>query len=371
LLNINLFQTGMDFSKIIIEWYGMNKRDLPWRHTIDPYRIWVSEIILQQTRVEQGLAYYQRFVGRFPDIESLSNAEEEEVMKIWQGLGYYSRARNMHRSARTIHRENHAKFPASYDEIKRMHGVGDYSASAIASIAYGEPCPVVDGNVLRVISRYAGIMEPVNTTAGKKKVKEILNSLIDPLKPGDFNQAIMELGALVCKPKQPLCHECPIRKDCYANQNKLTTKLPILNKPKPSKIRFLNYLVIMSRDKDHNYIWLRKRTGDDIWKNLYDFPLIESETELSSEDIAAGTQFGEIMGTNGYFITSFTEKVSHKLTHLDLVVKFIHLVSENYYHPDYLKVSEIDLQKYPVPKLIENILKKVAIRPGIFFNFPD
>jgi A/G-specific adenine glycosylase len=361
----------MGFSYYIIQWYGMNKRDLPWRHTIDPYRIWVSEIILQQTRVEQGLAYYNRFVERFPDIESLSNAEEEEVMKIWQGLGYYSRARNMHRSARTIHHENKAEFPASYAEIRRMHGVGDYSASAIASIAYGAPYPVVDGNVLRVIARYAGLKEAVNTSAGKKKVKEILAGLIDPMRPGDFNQAIMELGALVCKPKQPLCPECPIKQNCYAYLTNHTTELPVLNKPKPSKTRFFHYLVIMSRDRNQNYIWLKKRTGEDIWKNLYDFPLVESEAELSSEDIAASDRFGEIMGTNKYEITSDGDTVRHKLTHQDLRVKFILLLSENYFHSDYLKVREIDLQKYPVPKLIENFLKKVALRPGIFFKFPD
>ena len=371
MLNINLFQGGKDFSIKIIQWYGMNKRDLPWRHTIDPYRIWVSEIILQQTRVEQGLAYYQRFVERFPDIESLSNAEEEEVIKIWQGLGYYSRARNMHRSARTIHHDNQARFPASYAEIKRMHGVGDYSASAIASIVYGEPCPVIDGNVLRVIARFTGIKEAVNTTAGKKKVKEILTGLIDPVQPGEFNQAIMELGALVCKPKQPLCPGCPIRQNCYAYGNKLTTELPYLNKQKPSRSRFFHYLVIMSREGHQKYLWMNKRTGNDIWKNLYDFPLVETETELSRDDITSSDQFGKIMGTNEYIISSVTETVRHILTHRDLRVKFILLAAENYFHPDYLKVREIDLQKYPVPKLIENFLKKVALRPGIFFKFPD
>jgi A/G-specific adenine glycosylase len=237
----------MDFSNGIIQWYEMNKRDLPWRHTTDPYRIWVSEVILQQTRVEQGLAYYHRFVERFPDIEALSNAEEDEVLKMWQGLGYYSRARNMHRSAKIIHHENQAKFPGSYEEIRRMHGVGDYSASAIASIVYGEPCPVVDGNVMRVISRYSGIKEPVNNPAGKKKVKDILAGLIDPAQPGDFNQAVMELGALVCKPKQPLCLECPLRKNCFAFKNKMTAELPFREVKKPSRIRFFHYLVIMSR----------------------------------------------------------------------------------------------------------------------------
>jgi A/G-specific adenine glycosylase len=361
----------MNFSKNIIQWYKVNRRDLPWRHTNDPYRIWVSEIILQQTRVEQGLAYYQRFVEQFPDVEALSNAEEDEVMKAWQGLGYYSRARNMHRSAKTMHHQNQAKFPASYAEIKRLHGVGDYSASAIASIVYGEPCPVVDGNVLRVMSRYAGIREPVNASAAKKKVKDILSGLIDPEQPGDFNQAIMELGALVCKPKQPLCPECPVSGNCYAYLNNLTAELPSRNKPKPSRTRFFHYLVIISREGQQNYLWLNKRTGNDIWKNLYDFPLIEMEIELSTEDLKATNQWGKITGSNGYVILPVTETAHHILSHQDLRLQFIVLVSDNYYHPDYLKVNELDLKKYAVPKPIENILKKVALRPGIFLNFPD
>lgn len=361
----------MDFTANILQWYEVNKRDLPWRHTIDPYRIWVSEVILQQTRVDQGLAYYQRFVDRFPDIETLSNAEEDEVIKIWQGLGYYSRARNMHRSARIIHHEYQARFPASYAEIRRMHGIGDYSASAIASIAYGESCPAVDGNVLRVISRYAGIMEPVNTSTGKKKVKDILAGLIDPDQPGNFNQAVMELGALVCKPTQPHCPECPVNGNCYSYLNNKTNEIPALNKLKPSRIRFFHYLVIISREGQQNYLWLKKRTGNDIWKNLYDFPLIEKESETSIKELQNTNQWKNILGSNGYMILPFTENVRHILTHQDLRVKFSILFSENYNHHSYLKVNELDIQKYAVPKLIENFLKKVTIRPGIFFNFPD
>jgi A/G-specific adenine glycosylase len=361
----------MDFSSYIIQWYEINKRDLPWRHINDPYLIWVSEIILQQTRVEQGLSYYRRFVEQFPDVRSLANAPEDEVMKMWQGLGYYSRARNMHLSARTICNENRAKFPASYDEIRRMKGVGDYSASAIASIAYGEPCPVVDGNVLRVIARHNGIKEPVNTSSGRKKVKDILIRLIDHEQPGTFNQAVMELGALVCRPKQPLCPECPVSRDCYAYLNQLTRELPNLNKAKPSKTRFFNYLVILSNEDGKHFTWLRKRTGDDIWKNLYDFPLIETDSELSTEDLKETIQWKEITGANEYALLTVTETFRHVLTHRELNVKFILLSMKNYFHPDYLKVNEIDIQKYPVPRLIEIFFKKVALRPGIFFKFPD
>ncbi|MFA4862458.1 MAG: NUDIX domain-containing protein, partial [Bacteroidales bacterium] len=208
-------------------------------------------------------------------------------------------------------------------------------------------------------------------SAGKKKVKDILVRLIDPGQPGTFNQAVMELGALVCKPKQPLCTECPIRQKCYAYLNHLTTELPYINRAKPSKTRFFHYLVIQSKDEHQNYIWLRKRTGDDIWKNLYDFPLIEAGSELSTKDLTTSHQWKDILSSNEYTISTVTETVRHILTHRDLRVKFIILASKDYYHPDYLKVREIDLQKYPVPRLIENFLKKVALRPGIFFKFPD
>jgi A/G-specific adenine glycosylase len=361
----------MGFSDDMIQWYGLNKRDLPWRHTNDPYRIWVSEIILQQTRVEQGLAYYNRFVEHFPDVEALSNAEENEVLKVWQGLGYYSRARNMHRSAKTIHHENQSRFPASYEEIKRMQGVGDYSASAIASIVYGEPCPVVDGNVLRVVSRFEGIREPVNTSSGKKKVKNILAGLMDPLRPGEFNQAVMELGALVCKPKQPLCTECPLSRNCYAYLNKLTAEIPYINKAKISRIRHLNYLVIQSRQGSQNHLWLNKRTSNDIWKNLYDFPLVESDTGLSAEELKNTDQWKRIIGTNHYGISSVSREALYKLSHQELRVKFIDITSDNFHHPDYLKVNVLEIKNYAVPKPIENYLKKVAYRPGIFFKFPD
>jgi A/G-specific adenine glycosylase len=361
----------MGFSHLIMQWYGENKRDLPWRHTNDPYRIWVSEVILQQTRVEQGLAYYHRFVERFPDVESLARAEEEEVMKLWQGLGYYSRARNMHYSARALYRENQSRFPASYDEIRRMRGVGDYSASAISSIAYGEVQPVVDGNVLRVVARFVGIYEPVNTPAVRKKVREILEKLIDTDQPGIFNQAIMELGALVCKPKQPLCLHCPVGQDCFAYRNELTRDLPVLTKARPLKIRYFHYLVIISNQEKEHFIWLRKRTGEDIWKNLYDFPLVEAESELSPEDLENNQQWKDISGSYNLTISPVVETARHLLSHRELRVKFILITSNDFNHPEYLKVKLAELHKYPIPRLIENYLKKVASRPGIFFKFPD
>jgi len=292
-------------------------------------------------------------------------------MKIWQGLGYYSRARNMHQSARTIFYDNQSGFPATYDELRQIRGVGDYSASAISSIAYGESHPVVDGNVLRVIARFEGIMDPVNTSAGRKKVKEILLRYIDPRQPGIFNQAIMELGALVCKPKQPLCLQCPIMQHCCAYRDELTTRLPILTKTRPVTVRFFHYLVILSSQNHENYIWLRKRTGNDIWKNLYDFPLVEAAGELSIAEIKMSRQWKDITGSHKYKISPVMETARHLLTHRELRVKFIFIISNDYDHPEYLKVNINDFHKYPVPRLIENFLKKVASRPGIFSKIPD
>jgi A/G-specific adenine glycosylase len=361
----------MDFAHLIISWYQKNKRDLPWRHTRDPYLIWVSEVILQQTRVEQGLAYYKRFVERFPDVETLAGAGEEEVIKTWQGLGYYTRARNMHHAAMTLCNENKAEFPKTYEEIIKLRGIGDYSASAISSMAFGAPHPVVDGNVLRVVARYEGILEPVNTSAGHRRIKNILLKTIDPQQPGVFNQAVMELGALVCKPKQPLCDLCPIRSDCFARLNQMTAELPRLTRAKPAKVRFFNYLVILSREKENGFIWLRKRTGDDIWKNMYDFPLVEADEDLSLNALENTRPWQNIAGKHEMIINPVIETARHILSHRELRVKFFFVNSDDYDHPEYIKVALEDTHKYPVSRLIEKILKKVAIRPGIFFKFPD
>jgi A/G-specific adenine glycosylase len=252
-----------------------------------------------------------------------------------------------------------------------MKGVGDYSASAISSIAFGESHPVVDGNVMRVVARFAGIMEPVNTLTGRKRVKQILSKYIDHEKPGIFNQAVMELGALVCKPKQPLCAQCPVMQHCHAYLNKVTDQLPLLTRASLPKVRYFNYLVILSMQEHENFIWLKKRTGNDIWKNLYDFPLIESEMELSLEDIIAGKQWKNITGQHKLSFEPVMETARHLLTHRELRVNFIFIESKGYHHPEYIKVNVNDIHKYPVPRLIENYLKKIAGRPGIFIKFPD
>lgn len=361
----------MGFSYLIMQWYAKNKRDLPWRQTNDPYHIWVSEIILQQTRVDQGIEYYHRFLEKFPDVESLALAEEEDVMKVWQGLGYYSRARNMHYSAKIIRQEHQSVFPVSYDEILRLKGIGDYSASAISSIVYGTPHPVIDGNVIRLVSRYGGIKEPVNSTAGKKKIKTFLDTEIDHGQPGIFNQAAMEMGALVCKPKLPLCAECPLRDNCIAFREGTVSQLPVINKPKKISVRNFNYIVIFSGKKENPELWIRKRTSTDIWKNLYDFPLIETEHEIQEDDLIRLEEWKFITGLYSLTIGQSITYPKYKLTHQELRVKFFFIYSADYFHKDFLKVKISDIHNFPVSRLIENFLKKVSTSPGIFSQIPD
>jgi A/G-specific adenine glycosylase len=350
----------MDFGYLIIDWYRLNKRDLPWRQTRDPYKIWVSEVILQQTRVEQGLAYYQRFTHKFPDIESLAKAQEEEVMKIWQGLGYYSRALNMHQAAQSLFTDHQAKFPASYNEIIKMKGIGDYSASAISSIAFGEAHPVVDGNVKRVVARYEGISDPLNTTACRKKIKTFLNQHIDRRQPGIFNQAVMELGALVCKPKQPFCPGCPVRQGCFSFNNGRVAEFPVVTRSKPLKVRFFNYLVIIGGEGQEKFTWLRKRTLPDIWKNLYDFPLIETEIDFSLDEIQSCKEWEAIFGK--FSVKAEPDLISsrHLLSHQELRITFLQVIADQFESNLFLKTMISNIHKFPVPRLIEKYFKKVG-----------
>lgn len=350
----------MVWSHLLIKWYEENKRDLPWRHTHDPYRIWISEVILQQTRVEQGMAYYGRFLERFPDVDSLAKAGEDEVMKVWQGLGYYSRARNLHSAAKSIVEERDSDFPATYDDLKLLKGIGDYSASAIASIAYGEPCPVVDGNVIRVMTRLAGIYEPAGSSITKRKIKAILSEQIDHENPGIFNQALMELGALICRPRQPLCVKCPLNVHCHAYKYEHTDLLPMVEKAKPLKVRYLNYLVILCNEHEKKQTWLKKRTGQDIWKNLYDFPLIETTEDIPVEDLKNTGEWKKIAGNCSLDEVRGTETVRHLLSHRELRVRFLFIFTGDYSHKECKKVSLDDIHNYPVPRIIEEIVKKIS-----------
>ena len=269
------------FSSSIISWYNDNKRDLPWRQTEDPYKIWLSEIILQQTRVEQGSSYYDALISKYPTITSLADANADDVLRLWQGLGYYSRARNLHAAAKYVKNELNGVFPNTYDEIIKLKGVGDYTASAISSFAFKEVKPVLDGNVFRVIARHFGIFSDIAKAGSKKDFKKVLFEIIDSKRPDTFNQAIMEFGALQCSPKKPNCLFCPLNHSCYAYSHDKQGELPIKIKKIKRKSRYFNYIIIKCKDK----IALHKRSSGDIWEGLYEFPLHESKTEVDFSDI--------------------------------------------------------------------------------------
>lgn len=339
----------MSFSKKLINWYSVNKRDLPWRKTQNPYFIWLSEIILQQTQVVQGWPYYDAFITKYPTVFDLASANEEEVLNLWQGLGYYSRARNLHTSAKYIVSELDGVFPTTYNEIKKLKGVGDYTASAIASICYNEPNAVVDGNVYRVLSRVFGIETPINSTLGIKEFKQLAQVLIDLKNPATFNQAIMDFGSQVCKPKQPFCEDCIIKNSCVALNTNAITSLPV--KLKKTKVTTKNFNFIVFITEDASTV-IEKRTKKGIWQNLYQFPLIETDEEATYHYIneTLKNQFKMIDFNLNLYNEQF---ITHKLSHQHLNTKFwiVNTVEEldN-------KVKVKDLDKYPVPVLISNFI---------------
>jgi A/G-specific adenine glycosylase len=351
----------MTFTKAILDWYGNNSRDLPWRKTKDPYQIWISEVILQQTRIAQGLEYYYRFIERFPSIGELAKADEVAVLKTWQGLGYYSRARNLHAAAKEIIENYNGIFPDSYEKLLKLKGIGEYTAAAIASIAYNHPCPVVDGNVLRFFSRYFGIHIPIDTNAGKKKIHEKMLLLIDKKHPGMFNQAIMEFGALQCKPGKPDCGICTFKNRCLAFLEGYVERLPVKSKPKKQKIRYFNYLVILwEKEQGGKFLFLRKREKKDVWKNLYDFPMIETFEEISEEKLFSSSDWRNINGEGQFRVTNQTHQYKHILTHQVIFARFyiIQLVYKLNHDLPYLLVPLEEIKNYPVPRLIEEFLNE-------------
>ena len=269
-----------EFATTIERWYNEHKRDLPWRETTDPYQIWISEIILQQTRVAQGYAYFLRFMERFPTVKSLAEAPEDEVMRLWQGLGYYSRARNLHEAARMIASREDG-FPKTYEEVRSLKGIGEYTAAAICSFAYGLPYAAVDGNVYRVLSRWLGIDTPIDTATGKKLFSKWANQLLDTQHPGLYNQAIMDFGALQCLPQSPDCSTCPLEVSCVARKEGCVDKLPVKSHRTKVLPRYFNYIYVRAGA----FTFIHKRTDDDIWKNLYELPLVESDTPWTEEEL--------------------------------------------------------------------------------------
>ena len=344
-----------DFPNKLITWYLKNGRDLPWRKTRDPYCIWLSEIILQQTRVAQGLPYYLRFIEAYPTVIDLAHASEEAVLKLWQGLGYYSRARNLHAAAKYVAFELNGVFPTTYKELLKLKGVGVYTASAIASFCFNEPKAVVDGNVYRVLSRVFGLATPINSTKGQKEFQQLADELIDHKQPSEYNQAIMEYGATVCKPKRAECSTCTFQEVCHAYSNGNVDMLPVkLKKGKVIK-RYFNYIVPIS---DDGFTVLSKREGKGIWTNLYEFPLIEFNEESSLEVVRAQFQLKKWDGEEVELYKVNDVPVIHKLSHQHIYANFLAFEAAEIRHKD--KVAIHNIKDYPVPVLIANFIEQFS-----------
>ena len=347
----------MNFTNLLIEWYLQKKRDLPWRNTTNPYPIWLSEIILQQTRVAQGMPYFYAFLESFPTVKELAIADEQQVLKLWQGLGYYSRARNLHQTAQYIANELDGVFPNSYAGLIQLKGIGEYTAAAIASFAYNEPVPVVDGNVFRVVSRYFGIESDISTGKTKKEFTALAAELLSKEQPALFNQAIMEFGAMHCTPKNPDCENCIFNSSCVALQKGLVGQLPFKSKKIKIRKRYFNYIVL--QDKKGN-TKIQQRTDKGIWHNLYEFPLFETTQEEGFETIAPliknDTDFGDS-------VVSIQEanpiSLIHKLSHQHLYIKFWKVTINNTLTDG---VNPEQLRTFPFPIVIHNFIEEDATK---------
>lgn len=341
----------------IYRWFKLNKRDLPWRETSDPYRIWLSEIILQQTRVAQGTQYYQRFIENFPTVFELAYASEDQVLKLWQGLGYYTRARNIYFTAKKIVNVYNGEFPNKYDEILKLKGIGPYTAAAIASIAFGLPHATVDGNVYRVLSRYFGIKTPIDSTNGKKEFNELAESLILSSDPGMHNQALMEFGALQCIPKSPNCNLCPLAKTCFAFHHKLVNELPLKSKKTKQRNRYFYYYYIESGD----FTFIEKRNGNDIWKNLYQFPLVETQKEYTETDLISLKIpiIEKIPGNTKLISTTKKHILSHQIIYAKVIQ--IELNDTNFRTDKFIRINKKDISKFAVPKLLEQFIEELKV----------
>ncbi len=347
----------MNISAILTNWYKIHKRDLPWRNTKDPYFIWISEVILQQTRVNQGMDYYMNFINQFPDLRTLAQSSLDEVLKAWQGLGYYTRARNLHFTAQYVYYELNGKFPDNYHDLLKLKGIGDYTASAIASFAFGEPVAVVDGNVQRVLSRLTGIDVPVNTNQGKKLIRKEAQKLISSEDPALHNQAIIEFGAVQCVPVNPNCEVCPLNNICYAYQQNIVEGLPKKRKNKKKRLRYFYYLKI----HQNSHLFMQQRAENDIWNSLYQFPLIESNKAMDLNDITTSDQWEKIFNGVIPTINSVSDTYTHLLTHQKIYARFLEIEIP---HPtdfllnNYTSVENGKIQEVAVPRLIEKYLEE-------------
>lgn len=342
----------MNFSTKIINWYHQNYRDLPWRNTTEAYKIWLSEIILQQTRVSQGLPYYLNFINAFPTVNDLANADEQQILKLWQGLGYYSRARNLHFTAKFVMENHNGVFPNSYDELLKLKGIGTYTAAAIASFSSNEAVAVLDGNVFRVLSRVFNVDYDISQNSSKKYFIELATSVLSKSNPDIHNQAIMEFGALQCVPKSPNCIACIFIDSCEAFKLKKVSELPVKSKKIKVTNRFLNYILV--KDATEKYE-MNKRTENGIWKNLYEFPCVESESEIGEAEVLDDLKEKYTI-KNFHYFDSFD--VLHKLSHQHLNIKFYRIEVEEVINKGY---TFDEVKQLPVPIVLHNFIEKIAI----------
>lgn len=340
-------------STLLIDWYHQNKRNLPWRNSRNPYFIWLSEVILQQTRVDQGTAYYYKFTDRYPTVSDLATAPEEDVMLSWQGLGYYSRARNLHAAAKSVMAEHKGEFPKTYQDIRSLKGVGDYTAAAVASIAYDLPHAAVDGNVNRVVARLFEVEENPLLPPGKRKIQEISNMLLDTANPGTYNQAMMELGATVCKPRNPACGNCPLNQYCQAFASGRQHDFPVKGEKTKVKTRYLHFVIFKDAE---NRVLVSRRAENDIWKGLYQFPLIETESPVEAHLL-------DIPGSERMTLVKVQSNIRHLLTHRELIIGFYHfegkkLPTENW--KEFEVRDAFELPKLAFPRAITRYLESLV-----------
>jgi A/G-specific adenine glycosylase len=341
-----------DFTKLLLKWHKKeNSRAMPWKGEKNPYRIWLSEVILQQTRVEQGWAYYEKFIAEFPTIEDLARAPDQKVFKCWEGLGYYSRCRNLIATARKIADDYGGKFPSDYDSIHALKGIGPYTAAAIASFAFNLPYAVVDGNVLRVLSRYTGDATPIDSTAGKKKYTVLAGQLLDREQPGIYNQAIMDFGAVICRPQNPLCTSCIQRDDCQAYCNERVGELPVKEKVLRKKHRWFYYFMVETPD---GQVYIRRREKGDIWADLFELVGWETEGSVYPEDILKGDLAASVFGTQSLTVRYISKVYRQELTHQTIQGQFFTILLKKPLTSlkDYLLVDKKKLSEYPFPKFI-------------------
>ena len=353
------------FTKQLLTWFETNERPLPWKGEKNPYYIWLSEIILQQTRVEQGLPYFEKFKASFPTVFDLASAPSDKVMKLWEGLGYYSRARNLHFTAKFIAEELNGVFPKTHGAILGLKGVGPYTAAAIASFAFGLPHAVVDGNVFRVLSRVFGIETPIDTTPGKKQFNQLADDLLAKKVPAVYNQAIMDFGATQCTPSNPDCANCPMQKNCTAFANNLIGVLPIKSKKIKKRDRFFNYLVCKRGDTTI----LNKRTQKDIWLNLYDFPLVETNALLDESTLTTHEAFQQILGSTKYTVKKASKPFKQLLTHQKIVAVFWEIELKTALptnESDFFEVKQKNINNFAFPKIVDLYFKDKSLYLELF-----